>query len=307
MPHSFDLQGHRGARGLRPENTLPSFEAALDQLVTSIETDVVRTQDGELALSHDREISLLKCRPSGTAMVGSGTAGPSIDSLSLNELRCWIADGNPDPMQFSTQSPAILPLSGWFADVNGLHPYGVPTLADLFRFVAAYAGEDGAALGKTDEQRANAARVSIDVELKRLPFVESEVDARRTEEALVLLLASTGWADRCRARSFDHRTIRRLCIAEPRLTGGVLIANTTPIRPAVLALDAGATIYCPDYRFLDAEQVRDARAAGLRVIPWTVNDINDWARLLEWGVDGITTDYPDQLARFLSVSEQSTG
>src|SRR5947208_187845 len=72
-----------------------------------------------------------------------------------------------------------------------------------------------------------------------------------------------------------------------------------PPTPAGLAKSAGADTYCPDYRFLDAAQVRACHAAGVRVLPWTVNDEADWLRLLDWGVDGITTDYPDRLAEVL--------
>jgi glycerophosphoryl diester phosphodiesterase len=62
---------------------------------------------------------------------------------------------------------------------------------------------------------------------------------------------------------------------------------------------AGADTYCPDYRFLDESLVRRLHAAGIRVLPYTVNHPNDWSKLLSWGIDGITTDYPDQLASFL--------
>ena len=69
--------------------------------------------------------------------------------------------------------------------------------------------------------------------------------------------------------------------------------------PGELARAADAQVYCPGYEFLDAAQVRAAHAAGIRVLPWTVNEPSEWARLVEWGVDGITTDYPDRLAIWL--------
>ena len=81
----------------------------------------------------------------------------------------------------------------------------------------------------------------------------------------------------------------------------VLVAGTAPVDPVVVARQADATIYCPDYTFLDATQVRMLRAANVRVLPWTVNQPEDWTRLLKWGVDGITTDYPDRLAKFVET------
>jgi glycerophosphoryl diester phosphodiesterase len=100
-------------------------------------------------------------------------------------------------------------------------------------------------------------------------------------------------------RSFDHRSVRALKQAESRIDAGVLIAETAPVFPAELARSAGANVYCPDFRFLDRVQVEQAHKAGVRVIPWTVNDPADWSILLEWGVDGITTDFPDRLAAML--------
>ena len=64
---------------------------------------------------------------------------------------------------------------------------------------------------------------------------------------------------------------------------------------------AGAQAYCPELDFLDEWQVRQIHEAGFRVVPWTVNDPEDWQKLLDWEVDGITTDFPDRLAQFLGA------
>jgi glycerophosphoryl diester phosphodiesterase len=81
--------------------------------------------------------------------------------------------------------------------------------------------------------------------------------------------------------------------------GAVLAEGTAAVAIPLLTRAAEAQIYCPDFHFLDALQVRQAHADGLRVVPWTVNRPEDWQQLLDWGVDGITTDYPDRLAAFL--------
>ena len=114
-----------------------------------------------------------------------------------------------------------------------------------------------------------------------------------------MIVRAAGMVARTRIRSFDHRAVQAIRQLEPALSTAVLIAETAPINPAALAKSAGADTYCPDYRFLDAAQVRACHAAGVRVLPWTVNDEADWLRLLDWGVDGITTDYPDRLAALL--------
>jgi glycerophosphoryl diester phosphodiesterase len=74
-----------------------------------------------------------------------------------------------------------------------------------------------------------------------------------------------------------------------------------PVSPGELVRQAGAHVYCPDFEFLDVLQVKQLHQEGIRVVPWTVNDPTDWQRLLDWGVDGITTDFPDQLGEFLAA------
>src|SRR5438132_2780235 len=93
----FDLQGHRGARGLRPENTLPSFEAAFDAGVTSIETDVCLTADGVPVLFHDAALSECLCRLLPGATGPEPARRPALCGLTLAQLRGYRADRNPDP------------------------------------------------------------------------------------------------------------------------------------------------------------------------------------------------------------------
>jgi glycerophosphoryl diester phosphodiesterase len=293
---AFDIQGHRGALGLRPENTLPSFEAALDGGATSLETDVHLTADGMPVLCHDPRLhGGLYRRADGSDM----TTNPAVHKLRLAQLAEFTADRNPDPACFPDQTPAITPLADWFTCERG-GAYMIPTLADLFRFVSAYADEPGRQVGKLDGQRASAARIIIDIEIKRVPFRDPVPSGPIEREVLAAI--RTEWrADRARVRSFDHRCVRRLRDAEPGLTGVVLVEGTAPVDPVAVARAAGAQVYAPDVEYLDEEQVRRCYAAGIAVIPWTVNDAKDWETLVAWGVDGITTDYPDRLAAWLGA------
>src|SRR5947209_3877174 len=161
MKRPFDLQGHRGARGLHPENTLPSFEAALDHGITSVETDVFRTRDDVIILCHDHQLSPVICRRADRAPGAGPTPAAAVRALTLGELREWVADGNSDPQRFSSQAATVLPLSARFAAGRDMHPYAIPTLADLMAFVDAYAGREGAYAGKTAPWRANAGNVIL--------------------------------------------------------------------------------------------------------------------------------------------------
>jgi glycerophosphoryl diester phosphodiesterase len=302
----FDLQGHRGARGLKPENTLPAFEAALDLGVSSIEADVHLTREGLPILIHDGAINPQLCRRLPGGSVPDPASQPLVSSLTLVELRSYRADLNPDPKRFSHHDATVTPVAKLYAERVRMDPYAVPLLSDLFAFANAYAADLGARAGKTDAQRQRARQVRFDVELKRVPFYPHLIgDAfdgtapGRLEEQVVQQIRDAGMVERTVVRSFDHRCVAAVRQLEPRLTTAILIAEIAPVAPAQLARQANAQVYCPDYRFLDLTQVRQLRAEGIRVVPWTANKPSHWERLLEWGVDGITTDYPDQLAAFL--------
>ena len=306
MSPLFNLQGHRGARALHPENTLPSFEAALDVGVSSLETDMHLTRDGVVVLCHDP----LLCNPPYSLLrpesASPSLSPPLVSRFTWAELRGYRADGNPDPRRFPDQNPDVTPLAALFAQQHGLHPYGIPTLEELLLFTAAYAGEPGAQVGKSAVQRQRARNVLFDLELKRVPFHPETINdgydgttPGLLEESVVETLRRAGVVARTTVRSFDHRCVRLLRRMEPGLTGAVLIAEMAPAAPAKLLESVDAQVYCPAYPFLDEAIVRQVQAAGARVLPWTVNQPEHWRRLLDWGVDGLTTDVPDRLARYL--------
>lgn len=305
MTGNFNLQGHRGARGHKPENTLPSFEAALDAGVRSIETDVHLTADGVAILIHDPDLDPRIFRRLPHAAVPEPASRPLVRRLTLAQLRGYRADGNPAPQRFVDQDAAVTPLAALFAQQHGLDPYTPPTLMDLFAFAQTYA-TSGPSVGKSNRQVENARTVVFDLELKRVPFhpetIGDEFDgqsAGRLEQAVLQCVRAAGVVQRTAVRSFDHRCVRAMRQLEPALTGVVLVAGTAPVAPGDLARQAEATVYAPDYRFLDAAQLRHCQAAGIQVIPWTVNAPEEWRRLVDWGVEGITTDYPERLAAWL--------
>jgi len=302
MPATFHLQGHRGARGQKPENTLPSFECAFDAGVTSIETDVHLTRDGVPVLAHDPTIHARQYRGGPPDPV----TRPALSTLTLAQLRSYQADKNPDPQRFPTQDNHLTPLARLFAEQHALDPWTPPTLADLLAFAEVYTGSLGREAGKSETHRAQASRVLFDLELKRVPFHPESIGdgfdgqtAGLLERQVVAAVRTAGVVARTIVRSFDHRCVRLCKELEPGLTTAVLIAATAPVEPAQLSRDAGAALYCPDYQFLDEGQIKQCHVAGVQVLPWTVNEPGDWERLVGWGVDGLTTDYPERLAEWL--------
>jgi glycerophosphoryl diester phosphodiesterase len=303
--HPVEIQGHRGARGLKPENTLPSFEAAFDAGVSSVETDVRLSADGVPVLFHDDFLTERLCWSApGSQAAMAFQEEPLVSSYSVAELRGVLI--GCDVGRFPRQTDDITPLTEIFAAREGLAPYGIVALADLFAFAQAYAGRLGKKAGKTPDQQRRAAQVRFDLEIKRVPFLPETVGDAYTglgpgllETKLVETVRRANLVGRTTVRSFDHRAVRQVKLLEPGIVGAVLIAGTTPVSPIAVTRLARAQIYAPDFHFVDPQVVREAHAKHVRVIPWTVNEAKDWEKLLAWGVDGITTDNPDQLAEWL--------
>jgi glycerophosphoryl diester phosphodiesterase len=302
----FDLQGHRGARGLKPENSFPSFEIALDLGVTTMETDVHLTRDGVPILAHDAQVSERLWRLQPGAAAPEPASRPLLSSLTLAEVRAYVASVNPDPARFPNQDAAVTPLARLYAERQGIDPYVPPTLSEVFDFTQAYSGELGVRAGKTTAQQVKARLTRLDLELKRVPFYPMAIGDDFNGESPALLerkvvetVLAAGMIDRTLVRSFDHRSVRALRSLEPRLTASILTAETAPVDPGELALQSDAQTYCPDFRFVDLPQIRQAHAKGVRVVPYTVNEPADWQRLLTWEIDGVTTDFPDRLAEWL--------
>ncbi len=297
----LDVQGHRGARGLRPENTLPSFEAALDLGVTTLELDLHFTADGEVVVWHDPSIDAAKCglRPGAPVGVAPDPDDPGtpagdlmISRLSLEQLGLYRCDRNPDPARFPDQRPDPGAVAG--AD------YAIPSLAALFGFVEEYRDHPA----KSATQRAAAAVVQFNAETKRDPGRPDAIGDRfdgtkpgAFEIGILALVERFGLEDRVVVQSFDHRSLWAIHDADPGIRLAALTSRGVP-DPDELA-NRGAAIWSPNFAALTAGSLAAAHQAGLRVIPWTVNDPDDMRRLLEWGVDGIITDRPDVLLELL--------
>ncbi len=288
----FDLQGHRGARGLAPENTIVGFELALDLGVDTLELDVGVTRDDVAVVHHDRRLNPDLVRDAaGRWLQGPGPPIRALESRALRELDV----GRLRPgSAYAAAHPAQRPADG----------ARIPTLAE----VLALAGRPGAG------------RVRFNVETKLSPLAPEEAaDAETFARVVVDAIREAGLEARTTVQSFDWRTLR----AVRRLAPEIATAHLSSARPGfdtVGATDpagrspwtdgarlaehgsvprmvraAGGTVWSPNARDLDAASVAEARALGLAVVPWTVNDAAQMRRLIDWGVDGLITDRPDVL------------
>jgi glycerophosphoryl diester phosphodiesterase len=294
LPSGFDAEGHRGARGLLPENTLPAFEASLDLGVTTLELDLHFTQDGEVVVWHDPIIDDTKCR------LPESPADPEaldpknplrrifISQQPLSVVQSYRCDLNPDDGRFPNQIAHTMPLTG--------NDYRIITLNELFDFVEQYANSDQ----KSEAQRNNAAKIQFNIETKREPDHPEYIDDGFTggeagpfEQAILEIVNGRSLTDRVIIQSFDHRSLRTI----RDLDSEIRLAALTTGGEAKLDVYAAYkfNIWSPNQRDVTAELITKAHEEGLLVIPWTVNEIDAMQRLIEWGVDGLISDYPDKL------------
>jgi glycerophosphoryl diester phosphodiesterase len=287
---AFDMQGHRGARGLAPENSLPAFEKALAIGVHTLELDVGLTADDVVVIGHDPALNPAITRD--TAGRWLPTQGPTIRSLTWQQLREFDV-GRIDPASSYAKT---------FATQQAVDGTRMPRLSDLFELV----------------QRLGASTVRFNIETKLSPL---KPDETATPEVMVRELLKTikaaGMSQRVSIQSFDWRTLVLVQAQEPSIPtvylsiqtantdntrAGVWTAGFTPEQHGSLpkmVKAAGGRVWSPNGGALTQALVDEAQGLGLKVIPWTINNPADMQRFLDWRVDGLITDYPDRLRELM--------
>ena len=218
----FDAQGHRGGRSLRPENTLPAMEVALDNLMSTLETDTGVTKDGAPVLDHDPYVEAAKCRRAdGNPYTPADEV--LVKDLTVAELQSrFICDRLLPDRPDQTNDLSVSPAAVAFAAARSLpHPYVMPTLQQLFDFVSFYVAyyQSGAGSSHPDAEHRwkNAARARFNIETKLNPRTDTDdkgnVFADRTTspepfaQAVAAVITANGRQDRADIQSFDFRTL----------------------------------------------------------------------------------------------------
>jgi glycerophosphoryl diester phosphodiesterase len=292
LAQGFDLQGHRGARGLWPENTLAGFARTLAIGVTTLELDCAVTRDGVVVISHDPRLNPAHTRDDRGQFIP--TPGPAIFSLSYRELRRYDVGRLRPGTDYAARFPHQQPVDG----------ERIPRLADLFALV----------------RRVDAHEVRFNIETKIFPLEpELTVGPEQFATALVRVVMDAGMEARTLIQSFDWRTLQVVHRIAPML-GTVALTDEQPgddtiqfdgsvPSPWLGGLDArefgrsvpslvaasGANVWSPDQLDVDAARVAEAKTLGLAIVPWTANEPADMHRMLDLGVDGLISDRPDVL------------
>jgi glycerophosphoryl diester phosphodiesterase len=287
---ALDIQGHRGARGLAPENTLPAFATALTLGVSTLELDCAITRDGVVVVSHDPAINPDITRgPDGKWLQQSG---PAIHSLTFQELQRYDVGRTNPASAYGKRWPEQKPVDGT----------RIPRLADVFALVRKSGNE----------------AVRFNIETKISPLEPGATTAPEDfARKLVAAVRAGGMARRAAIQSFDWRTLAVVQKEAPEIptvyltvqkgfmdsiqadqpqspwTAGYRFRDHGSVPRMIKA--AGGAVWSPYSGDLTREAVREARALGLKVVVWTVNEPAGMRRMIEWGVDGIISDRPDLL------------
>lgn len=289
--HSLDLQGHRGARGLMPENTLPAFAHALAIGVSTLELDCAITRDGVVVVSHDTALNPQITRgPDGRWLGGEG---PPIAHLTHAELQRYdvgrIKGGSTYAKRFFRQHA-----------IDGTR---IPRLDEVFALA----------------RRAGNAIVRFNIETKVSPLrPERTLAPDAFARKLIAAVRAANMQQRVTIQSFDWRTLKTVQQEAPEIatayltaqqdfmdnilaahsaspwTGGLHVSQFAGSIPRMVKA-AGGAVWSPYHAELTREAMGEARKLGLKVVVWTVNAERDMRRMIDLGVDGIITDYPDRL------------
>lgn len=265
----MDWQGHRGARGILPENTIPAFLEALKYPVKTLELDVVISKDKQVVVSHEPWLSPEICvQPNGEAIPEADPPAFPILSMDYAEIKNFNCGQQASRFPEQTAMEVAKPL-----------------LSEMIAAVEAYCLEQDRDLPY------------YNIEIKSREEWDNELTPVPEEFAALLLsvLTEKGIRDRTCIQSFDVRSLEAVHRQAPDMTTAYLVENIGSVASKMEKLSFTPTIYSPYYQLLTEAVVSELHERGMQVIPWTVNDTETMRQLVKMGVDGIITDYPNRI------------
>lgn len=267
-----EIEGHRGARGLVPENTIPSFLKAIEYGVETVELDLAVSADGKLVISHEPWFShLISLDKNGNPITEETEKEHNIYKMKYADVKLYDV-GSIGNKNFPEQRKMRV------------HK---PLLADVFRAVNDYARKN------------NLKPVRFNIEIKSNPewdnvftpppavfakMVYDEILRHKTQGQVIV-------------QSFDVRPLQELRKMRVRLPLALLVMNKDGVEKNLEKLGFQPAAYSPHFSLVDEATVQFCRARGIKIVPWTVNEIADLERMKSFDLDGIITDYPDRAVK----------
>lgn len=262
----LDIEGHRGCRGLMPENTIPAFLHAIDLGVTTLELDVVMSKDHIVIVSHEPWLSHEFCLDlAGLAITDSTEQQYNLYAMTYAEIGRYDCGSKPHP-RFPQQKKM---------------PAYKPSLADMIDAC----------------EKHSQSKICYNIEVKRVPEHDGifHPHVEVFTQAVIDVIVQKGIIDRTTFQSFDMQCLRLAHQYRPNLTLALLVESNPDAQVMLDSLGFMPQKYSPYYQLVTPELVQAMHAQNIQVVPWTVNEVTDMKKMIQAGVDGIITDYPDRL------------
>ena len=268
----FMKEGHRGTRGLMPENTIPAMKKGLEMGARFIEVDVYTSKDGQVIITHDNAVNAdHTLDPQGKEMTKAEASKFIFHQMNYEDIRKFDVGSmvyKPYPRQQKMK-------------------VSIPTLSDLIDSVEAFT------------KQSSMHRAIYNIELKNDPAFDGKFNATPSEliEATMKVVNSKKIGNRFYIQSFDFRPLQYVRKNYPKVTVGFLTSDAkTSFEDNIEKLGFVPDIYSPTFSLVTPELVSKVHAKKSKLVPWTVNTKEDMQRMILLDVDGIITDYPDILS-----------
>lgn len=273
LPDAFDKEGHRGCRGLMPENTVAAMKKAVDLGVTTLEMDAVITKDGEAVLSHEPFFNHeITTKPDGSFVSEAEEKSLNIYRMAYAEVKTFDVGLRPHP-RFPQQEKL---------------PATKPLLRELIDSIKTYCRQKGVPLSQFNIETKTQAATDGIYHPAPAEFVEKLMGVIKEKgiEAAVII------------QSFDFRTLQYLHQHHPNMRTAMLVEDydKRSLDDLLKALGFVPTIFSPAFESVTKETVEACHRKGIKVVPWTVNSVAEMKMLVGLGVDGIISDYPNLFA-----------
>lgn len=266
---SIDIQGHRGARGHLPENTIPSFLLAIEQGATTLELDLALSADSQLIISHEPWISPVICIDSlGNPLSNDAPENYNLFEMAYADIQKFDCGSKPHP-RFPDQTA-----------ISSSKPLFSQLLDTLSRL---------------------SSPMPINVEIKSRPEWDSIYYPSHEffADHLVSMLSKYNYQDFTTIQSFDIRPLNYLLNKNVSVKIALLVSENEDPLAKIDQLSTNPDILSPHHQWVDADLRGFTHAKNMSLIPWTVNDTNRMSQLIDLQVDGVITDYPDRLVNLI--------
>jgi len=269
----FDVQGHRGCRGIKPENSIPAFITALDSGVTTLEMDLAITKDHQIVVSHEPWMASSICmNPEGKAIKVKDELKYNIYKMTYEQVKAWDCGTNgntrfPEQEKMKVSKPLLKEV-----------------MITVENYIKNYTNYE----------------VDYSLEIKTLPEWDNKFHPGVEEfsDMVYSLVDQYIPLERVVIQSFDFRVLKYWHEKYPQIRLAALVENLKTIDENIQSLGFAPSIYSPEYTLLTRIEVKHCHDLKMRVIPWTVNDEKEMIALKGMGVDGFITDYPDRARKY---------